>query len=58
LPTGFGEDGGMLITAGRLHASRAAIWLLLFWVSLYDMWDLAPVSEGENLGARRWRLFP
>jgi hypothetical protein len=25
---GFGEDGGMLITAGRLHASRAAVCLL------------------------------
>jgi hypothetical protein len=29
LPTaGFGEDEGMLITAGRLHASRAAVCLL------------------------------
>jgi hypothetical protein len=25
---GFGEDEGMLITAGRLHASRAAVCLL------------------------------
>jgi hypothetical protein len=25
---GFSEDGGMLITAGRLHASRAAVCLL------------------------------
>jgi hypothetical protein len=28
LTAGFGEDGGMLITAGRLHASRAAVCLL------------------------------
>jgi hypothetical protein len=25
---GFGEDEGVLITAGRLHASRAAVCLL------------------------------
>jgi hypothetical protein len=25
---GFGEDGGVLITAGRLHAPRAAVCLL------------------------------
>jgi hypothetical protein len=28
-PVGLGEDGGVLVTAGRLHAPRAAVWLLL-----------------------------
>jgi hypothetical protein len=55
---GFGVDGGMLITAGRLHASCAAIWLLLFRVSPHDVWDPAPASEGENPKTRRWRLCP
>jgi hypothetical protein len=32
---GFGEDGGVLVTARRLHAPRAAVWLLPFRVSLY-----------------------
>jgi hypothetical protein len=41
---GFGEGGGVLVTAGRLHAPRAAVWLLLFWASLHDVWDPAPVS--------------
>jgi hypothetical protein len=27
-PTGLGEDGGVLVTAGRLHAPRAAVWHL------------------------------
>jgi hypothetical protein len=48
----------MLITAGRLHASCAAIWLLPFRVSSHDVWDPAPASEGENPGMRRWRLCP
>jgi hypothetical protein len=58
LTAGFGVDGGMLITAWRLHASCAAIWLLLFRVSLHDVWDPAPASKGENPGTRRWRLYP
>jgi hypothetical protein len=41
----------MLITVGRLHASCAAIWLLLFRVRSHDVWDPAPASEGENPGA-------
>jgi hypothetical protein len=41
---GFGEDGGVLITTGRLHAPRAVVWLLPFQVSLHDVWDPAPVS--------------
>jgi hypothetical protein len=41
---GFGEDEGVLITAGRLHASCVAVWLLAFQVSSYDVWDSAPVS--------------
>jgi hypothetical protein len=56
--TSFGEDGGMLITAGRLHSSCVAIWLLPFRVSSHDVWDPAFASEGENPGARRWRLCP
>jgi hypothetical protein len=44
LTAGFGEDGGVLVTAGRLHAPRAAVWLLPFRVSLYDVWDPAPES--------------
>jgi hypothetical protein len=59
LPTaGFGVDGGMLITVGRLHASCAAIWLLPFRVSSHDTWDPAPASAGENPGARRWSPCP
>jgi hypothetical protein len=43
-PTGLGESGGMLVTAGHLHALRAAVWLLLPLASLHDAWDPAPVS--------------
>jgi hypothetical protein len=43
---GFGDDEGMLITAGRLHASCAVIWLLLFRVSSHDVWDPAPAAGG------------
>jgi hypothetical protein len=55
---GFGDDGGTLITAGRLHALCAAIWLLPFRVSSHDVWDPAPALEGENPGACWWRLCP
>jgi hypothetical protein len=41
-PAGLGESGGPLVTAGRLHAPRAAVWLLLLWAGLHDVWDLAP----------------
>jgi hypothetical protein len=41
-PAGLGESGGTLVTAGRLHAPLAAVWLLLPWASLYDAWDPAP----------------
>ena len=41
-PAGLGESGGMLVTAGQLHASRAVVWLLLLWASLHDAWDPAP----------------
>jgi hypothetical protein len=41
-PTGLGESGGMLVTAGRLHAPCVAVWLLLPWASLHDAWDPAP----------------
>jgi hypothetical protein len=43
----------VLVTAGRLHAPRAADWLLLFRVNLHDVWDPAPVSLGEDPRARR-----
>jgi hypothetical protein len=41
-PAGLGESGGMLVTAGQLHAPREAVWLLLLWSSLHDAWDPAP----------------
>jgi hypothetical protein len=44
LTAGFGEDGGVLVTVGRLHVSRAVVRLLPFRVSLHDVWDPAPVS--------------
>jgi hypothetical protein len=37
-----GQSGGPLVTAGRLRAPRAAVWLLLLWAGLHDMWDPAP----------------
>jgi hypothetical protein len=43
-PAGLGESGGMLVTAGQLHAPRATVWLLLPWASFHDAWDPAPVS--------------
>jgi hypothetical protein len=57
-PTGLGESGGMLVTAGRLHAPRAEVWLLLPWASLYDAWDPAPAPWGEELGVCWRRLGP
>jgi hypothetical protein len=41
-PAGLGESGGTLVTAGRLHAPCAAVWLLLPWAILHDSWDPAP----------------
>jgi hypothetical protein len=43
-PAGLGESGGMLVTAGQLHAPRATVWLLPPWAGLHDAWDVAPVS--------------
>jgi hypothetical protein len=43
-PAGLGESGGMLVTARQLRAPCAAVWLLLPWASLHDVWDPAPVS--------------
>jgi hypothetical protein len=57
-PVGLGESGGMLVTTGQLHAPRVAVWLLLSWASLYDAWDPAPVSYGEDLGVCWRRLSP
>jgi hypothetical protein len=54
---GFDEDGGTLITVGRLHVSRAVIWLLPLRVSSHDVWDPALASECENPGTRQWRLL-
>jgi hypothetical protein len=53
-PAGLGESGGMLVTAGQLHAPRAAAWLLLPRASLHDTWDPALAPWGEGLGAC-WR---
>jgi hypothetical protein len=44
-----GESGGVLVTAGQLHALRAAVSLLLPWASLHDAWDLAPCCRGKTL---------
>jgi hypothetical protein len=41
-PIGLGESGGVLVTAGRLRAPRAAVWLLLPWIGLHDVWDPPP----------------
>jgi hypothetical protein len=57
-PVGLGKSGGPLVTAGRLHAPRAAVWLLLLWASLHDAWDPAPALQGEDLGACWRRLSP
>jgi hypothetical protein len=57
-PAGLGKSGGPLVTAGRLHAPRAAVWLLLLWASLHDAWDPAPAPQGEDLGACWRRLSP
>jgi hypothetical protein len=48
-PVGFGENGGTLITAGRLPASRAVVWLLPFLVSPHDVWDPAPCQRVGTL---------
>jgi hypothetical protein len=37
-----GQKWGTLVTAGRLPAPRAAVWLLLPWANLRDAWDPAP----------------
>jgi hypothetical protein len=39
----------VLVTAGRLHAPRAAVWLLPFRVSLHDVWDPDPCRRGRTL---------
>jgi hypothetical protein len=57
-PVGLGQSGGPLVTAGRLHAPRTAVWLLLLWASLHDAWDPAPAPQGEDLGACWRRLSP
>jgi hypothetical protein len=57
-PVGLGKSGGPLVTAGRLHAPRVAVRLLLLWARLHDAWDLAPAPQGEDLGACWRRLSP
>jgi hypothetical protein len=39
----------VLVTAGRSHAPRVAIWLLPFRVSMHDVWDLALCRRGRTL---------
>jgi hypothetical protein len=46
-PVGLGKGGGPLVTAGRLRAPRAAVWLLLLGASLHDMRDPAPAPQGR-----------
>jgi hypothetical protein len=48
-PVGLGKGGGSLVTAGRLRAPRAAVWLLLLGAGLHDMRDLAPAPQGRAL---------
>jgi hypothetical protein len=56
---GLGKSGEVLVTAGRLHAPRAAACLLLLWTDLHDAWDPAPALwGGEDLGACWRRLSP
>jgi hypothetical protein len=44
-----GQKWGSLVTAGRLCAPRAAVWLLLLGAGLHDMRDPAPESQGWAL---------
>jgi hypothetical protein len=39
----------VLVTAGRLHAPRAAVWLLSSRASLHDVWDPALCRRGRTL---------
>jgi hypothetical protein len=48
-PVGLGKSGGSLVTAGRLRAPRAAVWLLLLRAGLHDMRDPAPAPQGRAL---------
>jgi hypothetical protein len=48
-PVGLGKGGGSLVTAGRLRAPRAAVWLLLLGAGLHDMRDPAPAPQGRAL---------
>jgi hypothetical protein len=42
-----------------MHRARVAVWLLLPWTGLHDVWDPAPTPwGGENLGACQRRLNP
>jgi hypothetical protein len=41
---GFGEDEGVLITAGGYMLSVRRSAFFAFWVNSYDVWDPAPVS--------------
>jgi hypothetical protein len=49
LPAHLGKSGGSLVTAGRLSAPRAAVWLLLPRAGLHDMRDPAPAPQGRAL---------
>jgi hypothetical protein len=48
----------VLVTAGRLHAPRAAVWLLPFRVSLHDVWDLAPRVVGGGPWSTSVKTLP
>jgi hypothetical protein len=41
-----------------MHRARVAVWLLLPWTGLHNVWVPAPAPWGENLGACWRRLNP
>jgi hypothetical protein len=48
-PLVWAKVGGSLVTAGRLCAPRAAVWLLLLRAGWRDMRDPAPAPQGRAL---------
>jgi hypothetical protein len=48
-PVGLGEDGGVLVTAGRLHTPRVAVWLLLPGPARMTCGTQPPCRRGRTL---------
>jgi hypothetical protein len=48
-PAGLGEDGGVLVTAGRLHAPHVAVWLLLSGPACMTYGTQPPFHRGRTL---------